>query len=127
MQMKIAKSLALILLVLTAAAARPRQDDKGVRRLSIPGQSWALEISLPGFVVEREQLRGDGRGRMIMAGNEEKGYFVSVFLEPIPHGESVTQLRDLGAGIKDTSPFKLSDFKTSEYGKIPTLEYFIKD
>jgi hypothetical protein len=125
--MKIAKSLVFILLVLSAAAARPRQDDKGVRRLSIPGRSWALEISLPGFVVEREQLRGDGLARMIMAGNGEKGYVVSVFLEPIPHGESVTQLRDLGAGIKDTSPFKLSDFKTSEYGKVPTLEYVIKE
>jgi hypothetical protein len=49
---KIAKSLVFILLALSAAAARPRQDDKGVRRLSIPGRSWALEISLPGFVVE---------------------------------------------------------------------------
>ena len=126
--MKTAKSLALILLVLSAASvARPQQADRDVRRLSVPGLKWALEVSLPGFVVEQEQTRGDGKAVMIMAGIKEKGYVVSIFLEPIPHGENVKQLRDLGAGIKETSPFKLSDFKKSEYGQVPTLEYVIKE
>lgn len=126
--MKTAKSLALVLLVLSAAAhARAPQVDSDVRRLSVPGLKWALEVGLPGFVVEKEQTRDDGKAVMLMADIKEKGYVVSIFLEPIPHGENVKQLRDLGAGIKETSPFKLSDFKTSEYGQIPTLEYVIKE
>lgn len=126
--MKAAKSLAAILLVLSAASVvRPRQVNNDVRRLAVPGLSWALEVSLPGFVVEQEQTRGDGKAVMMMAGIEEKGYVVSIFLEPIPHGENVKQLRDLGAGVRETSPFKLSDFKTSGYGQIPTLEYVIKE
>lgn len=126
--MKIKKSLALVLLVLSfASVAHARQAEKNVRRLSVPGLKWSLEIDLPGFVVEEEQMRGDGKAVRILASLKEKGYVVSVFLEPIPHGENVTQLRDWGAEIKNTSPFKLSDFKTSEYGKIPTLEYIIKE
>lgn len=127
--MKMRKGLALVLLVLTfAAVARPRQGVEGVRRLSIPGQKWALEVSLPGFVVEREQMRGDGQGRMIMAGIEEKGYLVSIFLEPVPYGESAAQLRDRAAAdLKKQSQVKVSDFKTSEYGQIPTLEYMVKE
>lgn len=126
--MKTAKSLALVLLVLSAASVvRPQQADKDVRRLTVPGLKWALEVSLPGFVVEKEQMRDDRKAVMLLAGIEDKGYVVSVFLEPLPHGENASQMRDLGAGIKETSPFKLSDFKTSEYGKIPTLEYVIKE
>jgi tetratricopeptide (TPR) repeat protein len=118
----------LILFVAVAARAYARQADQSVRRLSIPGQTWALEVKLPDFVVEQEQLRGDGEGRMIMAGIKDKGYIVSIFLEPIPHGESAAQLRDMAAAdISKGSRLKVSDFKTSEYGKIPTLEYMIKE
>ena len=126
--MKTAKSFALVLLVLSAASAvRPQQVGGDVRRLSVPGLKWALEVSLPGFVVEQEQTRGDGKAVRMLAGIEAKGYVVSIFLEPVPRGENVKQLRDLGAGIRETSPFELSDFKTSEYGQIPTLEYVIKE
>lgn len=127
--MKMIKSPALVFLILSLAVSiRAHQGEQGVRQLSIPGQKWALEVSLPDFVIEREQLRGDGQGRMILADIESKGYVVSIFLEPIPHGENTTQLRDsAAANIKKESPFKISDFKTSEYGQVPTLEYMIKE
>jgi tetratricopeptide (TPR) repeat protein len=127
--MKIRRTLLLTLFILLlAAGVRAQQSDQSIRRLSIPGQKWALEVSLPRFVVEQDRLRGDGKGRMILAGIEDEGYIVSIFLESIPHGETVTQLRDWAAdGLKKSSSPKISDFKTSEYNRIPTLEYMIKE
>lgn len=67
-------ALALVTLCLCAVAAHARQGGGGdVRRISIPGEKWAMEIRLPGFVVEQDELRGDGKGRRILAGDETRG------------------------------------------------------
>src|SRR5919205_275564 len=119
-------ALALLIVCLCAAAAAAQKADD-VRRLNIPGEKWAMELTLPGFVVSQDDLRGDGRGRRIMAENEAKGYVVSVFLEPVPGGRTAAQLRDWDASGHRESPVKTSDFKSAEYKGIPTLEYSIKE
>ncbi|HWW75614.1 MAG TPA: hypothetical protein VNZ44_09470, partial [Pyrinomonadaceae bacterium] len=121
-------ALALLVVCLCAGAAAARQAGGGdVRRISIPGEGWALELSLPGFVVSRDDLRGDGKGRRVMAENEGRGYVVSIFLEPVPGGRTAAQLRDWDAsGYKD-APLKPTDFRSAEYKQIPTLEYFIRE
>lgn len=126
--MKTAKSFALILLVLSAAVyARTPQDARDVRRVSIPGEKWAMEVRLPGFSVEQDEARDDGKGHRIMASNEQSGYVVSIFLEPIPHGETAAQLRDWDASGQKKSPLKPTDFKSGEYKQAATLEYIIKE
>ena len=122
------KTNALALLVLClCAAASARQGGGDVRRISIPGEKWALEVSLPGFVVEQDDLRGDGKARRIMAGNEAKGYVVSIFLDPVPDGKTAAELRDWDASGYKKSPLNPTDFKSAEYKQIPTLEYTIKE
>jgi tetratricopeptide (TPR) repeat protein len=126
MKMK-TSAFALVLLCLSAAAAPARQGGGDVRRISIPGEKWAMEVALPGFVVEQDELRGDGKGRKIMAGDEARGYVVSIFLEPIPDNKTAAELRDWDASGYRKSPLKPTDFKGAEYKQIPTLEYFIKE
>ena len=122
------KTLAAALLILCLSAlAGARQGAGDVRRISIPGEKWAMEVKLPGFVEAQDDLRGDGKGRRIMAGIEEKGYVVSIFLEPIPDGKSAAELRDWDASGYRKSPLKPTDFKSAEYKGIPTLEYVIKE
>lgn len=121
-------ALALVILCLCAASAPARQGGAGdVKRISIPGEKWALEVSLPGFVVEQDELRGDGRGRKIMAGNEARGYVVSIFLEPVPDNKTAAELRDWDASGSRKGPLNPTDFKSAEYKQIPTLEYMIKE
>jgi len=120
-------ALALFVLCLSAAATPARQGGREVQRISIPGEKWAMEVSLPGFAVEQDELRGDGKGRRIMAGNEAKGYVVSIFLEPIPDNKTAAELRDWDASGYKKSPLKPADFKSAEYKQIPTLEYMIKE
>lgn len=126
--MKTAKSFALILLVLSAAVyARTPQDARDVRRVSIPGEKWAMELRLPGFSVEQDELRGDGKGRSVMASNQQSGYVLTIFLETIPHGETAAQLRDWDASGQKKSPLNPTDFKSGEYKQAATLEYTIKE
>lgn len=126
--METAKSFALILLLMSVAAyARAPQDARDVRRVSVPGEKWAMEVRLPGFSVEQDEVRGDGKGRRVMASNEREGYVVSIFLETIPHGETAAQLRDWDASGYKTSPLKPTDFKSGEYNQAATLEYTIKE
>lgn len=120
-------ALALVLLALSHAPAHARQGGGDVRRISIPGEKWAMEVALPGFAVEQDEVRGDGKGRRIMAGNEARGYVVSIFLEPVPGGRTAAQLRDWDASGYKESPLKPTDFKSAEYKQIPTLEYMIKE
>ena len=120
-------ALALVALCLCAAAAHARQGGEGVRRINVPGEKWEMLVTLPGFVVEQDDLRGDGKGRRVVAGNESKGYVVSIFLEPVPDNKTAAQLRDRdGSGYKE-SPLKPTDFKSAEYKQIPTLEYMVRE
>jgi tetratricopeptide (TPR) repeat protein len=122
----IARALLFVCLCASAAsAASARQGD--VQRISIPGEKWALEVSLPGFILTQDDLRGDGKGRRIMAGNETRGYVVSIFLEPIPDGKTAAELRDWDASGHKKSPVGTTDFKSAEYKQIPTFEYTIKE
>lgn len=118
---------AVLLALCLCASAPARQGAGDVRRISIPGEKWAMEFSLPGFGEAQDDMRPDGKGRRIMAGVEEKGYVVSVFLEPIPDGKSAPELRDWDASGHRKSPLKPTDFKSAEYKGIPTLEYTIKE
>lgn len=127
--MRTKTAAALLLLALACAAADGRQTGGGVQRLSVPGQKWAVEISLPGFVVRRDELRGEGKGRMILADDERRGYVVSVFFEALPRaGQTPRDFRDQQAAhVRKGSPLKADDVRTAERGQIPTLEYLIKE
>ena len=122
------KTLTLALLMLCLCSnALARQGAGGVRRIGIPGEKWAMELSLPGFTIEEDEVRGDGKGRKLTAGNEKTGYIVSIFLEPIPHNETAAELRDWDASGQKNSPLKPTDFKNGEYKQTQTLEYIIKE
>jgi tetratricopeptide (TPR) repeat protein len=125
MKMKTA-ALAFFALCLCAANAPARQG-QGVQRIIIPGEKWGLEVSLPGFTVVQDDLRGDRKGRRVMANDESRGYVVSIFLEPVPDNKTAAELRDSEAAGQKKSPLSPTDFKSAEYKQIPTLEYIIKE
>ena len=127
--MKTTRTLAgvLLLLCLCCAAASARQGKGDVLRVAVPGEKWALEVNLPGFEVVQDEVRGDGKGRRVMAANKQRGYVVTVFLETIPNGETAAELRDLDASGHKKSPINPTDFRSAEYKQIPTFEYTIKE
>lgn len=128
--MKTRSIAALALLTLCCLPSLGRQAAGHVRRLSVPGQKWAVEITLPGFVMQHDQMRGDRKARRILA-HTDHGYNVSVFYEPIDHaGRSARDYRDsvLADFKADKDPsFRRDDLKATEYGAVPTLEYFLRE
>ena len=49
--------------------------------VKLPGKSWSVSISIPGFKVVRDEAREDGGMTVMMATNDETGVNVSMFLE----------------------------------------------
>jgi len=62
------------------AAPIPPQQDSGTVRASLPGKSWAFVVDLPGFTMDTNELKADGR-LYIKGSNRATGVVFSVFLE----------------------------------------------
>jgi tetratricopeptide (TPR) repeat protein len=62
-----------------------------------------------------------------MAGNEARGYIISIFLDPVPDSKTAAELRELDVSFYKESPLKPTDFKSAEYKQIPTLEYMVRE
>jgi len=61
--------------------------------LKLPGKSWGVSVSIPGFRVEREETHKDGSVSMMMASNRETGVTLSMFLELEDDRPSAVQCR----------------------------------
>jgi hypothetical protein len=123
-------STALAFLVLLAAAAFGQDaGDRNVRRLLVPGRTWAVEIALPNFDVRHDALSADGRARKLRADIESEGYVVTVTIAPASTPRvSSKDLRDLAAErVRAETTVRRENFKTSEYKQTPTIEYFVRD
>ncbi|HEX6624772.1 MAG TPA: hypothetical protein VF064_13750 [Pyrinomonadaceae bacterium] len=121
---------ALALLVLLAAAAFGQDaGDRNVRRLPVPGRTWAVEIALPNFNVRHDALSADGRARKLRADIESEGYVVTVTIVPASTPRvSSKDLRDLAAErVRAGVIVRRENIKTSDYKKTPTLEYLVRD
>jgi tetratricopeptide (TPR) repeat protein len=77
-------------------------SDAGRAVVSIPGKSWGVQMSLPGFKVKSNGLQQDGRA-YLLAENDKTGVTVSVTLE---HGAaaqpSMGCKEDMQARVADT-------------------------
>ena len=129
-RISLALTLALVSLGAVAPGARGQQRVGGadVQRLPAPGKGWALELSLPGFVIGQNQLSADGQTRKLSAGIEAEGYIVTVMLARAPHPADSKFLRDLAAErARAETRLPKSDFRSSDYRQTPTLEYLVRE
>ena len=118
-----------LLVLLAAAAFGQGAGDRNVRRLLVPGRTWAVEIALPNFNVTHDALSADGRARKLRADIESEGYVVTVTIAPASTPRvSSKDLRDLAAErVRAETTVRRENFKTSEYKQTPTIEYLVRD
>lgn len=118
-----------LLLFIVAGSAPARQDSRHVQRLTVPGRAWALELNLPNFNVRQNLLSADGRARKLRADIESEGCVLTVNIVPASTPKVSSQdLRDLAAErLKAGAAANADGFKTSEYGRTPTIEYLVRD
>jgi tetratricopeptide (TPR) repeat protein len=95
-----------------------------------PGKSWGLQIDSPGFVVDLNQRKEDGR-QYLMATNRKTGIEVSVSLEQgnAPADDSTCpeylarRVQSLPVGMKatDVRSSRISDMSVIEY-QVPEIQ-----
>lgn len=117
--------------ILLAAAIPPSalaQQGEPQERLSIsfPGKSWSLEIDSPGFVIQQEQRRPDGRVYLFATDPATK-LLVSVTLEQAEGGaDSSTCLDFLQKRAHSLPPgMTATDVQPSVINQMAVIEYFV--
>jgi len=105
--------------------------------VSYPGKSWGLQIDSPGFTVDSNQRKEDGR-QYLMATNRKTGIEVSITLEQGSGSADEStcpeflarRVRSLPAGMKatDVHSSRMSDMSVIEYllpevQKIPVQQH----
>jgi hypothetical protein len=122
------KAVAALLLFFIAASTAA-QDARNLQRIQAPGRSWALEIDVGNFMVRQNVASADGSARRLQAEIESDGYILTVMVSPASTRRvSSKDLRDLAAErLKAEPAIRRDDFKSSERGQTPTLEYFVRE
>jgi hypothetical protein len=93
--------------------------------VSFPEKNWAIEINSPGFVIESQGRKTDGR-EYLMAKNPKTGVVISVTLERSKDGaDSKTCPGYLHKRVDSMSQLKPSGVKYSEIEHMAVVEYFL--
>ena len=117
------------LLVVGAVASAWQNSDKDPQRLSVPGRTWKVEVSLPKFTIRQDSLSADGRSRKLTADIAGEGYMLSINIVPASTSRvSSKDLRDVAAErLKAGATTSGTDFKASEYKSTPIFEYITRE
>ena len=110
--------------VSTVLAQEPKPQEKLL--VSYPGKNWGVEIDFPGFVVETQERKRDGR-EYLLAKHPTTNIIVSVTLEQVPGGADPKSCSDYLQKRMQSLPSQLSpvDIQTSELGNMAVVEYLI--
>lgn len=130
MNSKLKTLRAVVLCCLFAASAFGQAPAQNLRRLPVPGRSWAVEITLPaGFNVRQDALSADGRGRKLSADNEAEGYILTIMIAPASTPRVSSQdLRDLSAErLRSANAIRRDEFKIGAHKQTPTIEYLVRE
>jgi tetratricopeptide (TPR) repeat protein len=100
-------------------------DTKERLAVAFPGKTWEVQIDSPGFTVQTEEQKSDGR-QYLMANNPASGLVVSVTLEatngPADAKTCPAFLKQRAAALSNLG---LKDVKSSEVNSMAVIEYLI--
>jgi hypothetical protein len=93
--------------------------------LSFPGKNWVIEINSPGFVVESQDRKPDGR-EYLLARNPKAEIVLSVTLEQAKGGANGKTCPDyLHKRMDSMSSLNPSEVSYSEIAQMAVVEYFV--
>jgi hypothetical protein len=105
----------------------PAQETKSKETvgISFPGKNWEVRIDSPGFLVESQGPKGDGR-EYLLANNSNTGIVLSVTLEESKDGADSGTCPDfLRKRVDGLSRLGVTDVKTSEVNSMAVVEYLL--
>lgn len=107
-----------------AMVASAAQDPSGWGIVSLPTKTWGVVLNLPGYRIERNEVRPDGR-RYLFASNPTSGVNVSVTLEEVDSSQLAQSCEDnLKERARDQS-LPRKNVRTWQADGITFLEYMV--
>jgi hypothetical protein len=121
------KAIVCFVLFVATTSAAIAQDSKSQQSLSIsmPGKSWSLVVDAPGFAVESQGRKPDGR-EYLLANNAKNKVVLSITLEESPKGADPKSCPGyLHGRAQSLASFGPTNIKYTEIAHMPVLEYFL--
>ncbi len=117
--------LSLLAFLLIWPSASPAEQRNSVLPLTLPGLQWALEISAPGFVVEKRTLGPWGDSIYLFASNKDTHVIISAFLEEAPRKVTSRDCRDFYWNATKKTPLKKEQIEMYDSGDMAVVEYMV--
>ena len=93
----------------------------------MPGKSWAVVVDSPGFVVESQGPKPDGR-QYLLANNPSNSVTISIMLESSPSGADPKSCPGyLHSREQSLSEYGPKNIEYTEIAHLPVLAYFIPE
>ncbi len=125
MRKNVSAALGFALLIAGVFARSQTDGPVGTLQIAFPGKAWRLEINSPGFTVQAEATKPDGR-QYLLAKNDQTGIVLSITLEKDPKGaDSKTCPNYLRKQLQSYSSLGLKDVQYSTIGTMDVAEYLI--
>jgi hypothetical protein len=105
--------------------APPASSD--VYHMELPGRDWALEVRLPGFVIQQEEVQAHAQGAKMIGEKPDNGTYVSMFMEPRPTPATSKSCRDDYWAKGKDSPLKKTNIELSDLGQMSVIKWFQPD
>src|SRR6266478_7473411 len=116
----------VLLLILIQALTQPAYSQKSEGssvRLTVPKAPWTMFISGETLVLDKEQIKPDGRQGYFMLTDEKAQVFASLFIEPVDKCKTSKECRDMVWKLGNPSWQSPQNVRLSQSGEISTLEF----
>ena len=117
--------LSILVIFLHWPVSSPAEQQTPVFALALPGLEWSLEVSAPGFDVEKRTLGPRGDSIYLFASNKDTHVIISAFLEKASRKVTSKECRNFyWSGTKRT-PLKKEQIKMYDFGDMAIVEYMV--
>ena len=127
--MRASQALPILIGILLASAngiSQTQQKPQGSLHISVPDESWVVQIDAPGFSIEQDTLR-QGQ-RYFMANNSKSGVVLSLTLERVNGKAEMEECRSsLQKRAAGDGQFKISNVRTRDINDVPVVEFLIPE
>jgi len=95
--------------------------------MELPGRDWSVEVDLPGFMIQQEEVKAEAQGSRMMGEKPNSGIYVSMFMEPRPLPVTSKSCRDEYWARGKDSPSKKANVEVSDPGQMSLIKWLQPD
>jgi hypothetical protein len=113
-----------LLILCPASVAGASSDEKRIE-LTVPAAPWTLTLPADDLVLERQQIKPDGRSGYFYMTDDKKHINVSMFIEPVKDCKDSKSCRDMVWKMGNPAWVNPRNVVLSEIGEVSILELMI--